>query len=284
MQKVHVGRPRTRGALSVFPVWGEVDVERDYAIAADGARVSEMADPRVDRLIVANTADRPLVVLEGQLLKGGLQNRMVAQSVVVTPHDELAVAVVCVERGRWGDRRGYDDVSGCGTTRVRSGMRLAHDRQGEVWRRVSEYDAQFGPNATSSFTEHASRASHTVTPLVQGLRPFPGQIGVVIAISGQPVSAELFDSPLTLAERFPSIVAAAAMDAVGRPSEITPSRRALRFIDNAAKVDLHRGAAAGAGVTLVGRSADASISLLRWRDRDVHTSLLNPRHELVGAS
>jgi hypothetical protein len=87
-----------------------------------------------------------------------------------------------------------------------------------------------------------------------------------------------------LAEQFQSIVAAAAMDAVGRPAEVTPSRRVRRFIELATPVPLRRTASAGAGITLVGNSEDASISLLRWHDRDVHTSVLNPRHELVAAA
>lgn len=284
MQKVHVGSGSAHGALGIFPVWGEADIERDYSTAIAAAHVSEKAAPEVKTLMVANAADRPLLLLEGQLLEGGWQDRMVARSVVVAPNDELAVGVVCVEAGRWSDQRRHADSRRRATTRVQAGLRAGGDRQGEVWKRVSTYETRYGPNATSSFAEHANRAADDITPLVRGLRPFPGQIGVVIAISGHPVSAELFDSPLTLAEQYQSIVAAAAMDAVGRPAEVTPSRRARRFIDRAMNVPLHRNAPAGAGITFVGNAEDASISLLRWRGRDVHTSLLNPRHELVGTA
>jgi hypothetical protein len=284
MQKVHGGSGRTHGALGVFPVWGEVDIERGYSTAVAAAQVSEKATPDVTTLMVANTADRPLLLLEGQLLEGGWQNRMVARSVVVAPNDELAVGVVCVEAGRWSGQRRYADSRRRAATQVQAGLRASGDRQNEVWERVSEYETRYGPNATSSFIEHTNRAADDVAPLVRGLRPFPGQIGIVIAISGYPVSAELFDSPLTLAEQYQSIVAAAAMDAVGRPAEATPSRRVRRFIDRAMNVQLRRNASAGAGITFVGHSEDASISLLRWQGRDVHTSLLNPRHELVGAA
>ena len=71
MQKVHVGSGTTRGALGVFPVWGEVDIERDYSTAVAAAHVSEKTTPEVTTLTVANTADRPLLLLEGQLLEGG---------------------------------------------------------------------------------------------------------------------------------------------------------------------------------------------------------------------
>jgi hypothetical protein len=284
MQEVHVGSGTTHGALGIFPVWGEVDIERDYSTAVTAAHVNENATPDVSTLTVANPADRPLLLTEGQLLEGGWQNRMVARSVIVAPSDELAVDVVCVEAGRWSGRPRHADSRRRATTRVQAGLRASGDRQSAVWKRVCEYETRYGPNATSSFTEHANRAADEIASLVRELRPFPGQIGIVIAISGHPVSAELFDSPLTLAEQYQSIVAAAAMDAVRRPAEVTPSRRIRRFIDHATNVQLRRGASGGAGVTFVGNSEDASISLLRWRGRDVHTSLLNPRHELVGTA
>lgn len=284
MEEIHVGRGTTRGALGIFPVWGETEVAREYSTALSAARVSEKAEPDVATLLVANTADRPLLLLEGQVLEGGWQDRMVTRSLVVAPHNELAVEVVCVEAGRWSGQRRHADSHRRATTRVQAGVRAGGGRQHEVWKRVSEYDGRYGRNATSSFVEHANRATERVSPLVRELRPFPGQIGVVIAISGYPVSAELFDSPLTLAEQFQSIVEAAAMDAAGRPAAATPSRRVRRFIAAAANVHLHCTATAGAGSTLSGANDDASISLLRWRGRDVHTSVLNPRHELVGAA
>ena len=284
MQKVHVGSGATRGALTVFPVWGEVGIERDYSTTITDADVSEKATPDVSTLMVSNTGRQPLLLLEGQVLEGGWQNRMVARSVVVAPNDEVAVGVVCVEAGRWSGQRRHADLRRRASARVQAGLRAGGDRQSEVWKRVSEYESRYGANATSSFSEHANRAAGDISRLTDGLRPFPGQIGIVIAISGHPLSAELFDSPATLAEQYQSIVAAAAMDAVGRPAEVTPSRRVRRFIDHAMNVPLRRTVTAGAGFTFVGDAEDASISLLRWQRRDVHTSLLNPRHELAGSS
>lgn len=281
MQKVHVGSGTTQGALGVFPVWGELDFVRDYSTAVAAAQVSEKPTPEVQSLTVTNTADCPLLLLEGQVLQGGWQNRMVARSVIVAPNDELDVSVVCVEAGRWNGQLHQADSRRRASTRVRSGLRASGDRQSAVWRRVSEYDSRYGSNATSSFIEHADRAADDIIPMVRHFRPFPGQIGIVIAMGGHPVSAELFDSPLTLFEQYQSIVAAAAMDAVDRPAEVTPSRRVRRFIELAMDVPLHHDAPAGAGTTFVGNGENASISLLRWQGRDVHTSLLNPRHELV---
>jgi hypothetical protein len=148
---------------------------------------------------------------------------------------------------------------------------------------VTEYNARYGANSTESFTEHAARAQGDVSELTSGLRPFPGQLGVLVAISGEPVFAEVFDSTATLAEQFSSIVSAAAMDAVGRPEVETPSRRARRFVDQAARVRCDRVGPAGLGVTLRGSDEFVDVTALEWRRREVHLRLTNRRHDLNAA-
>jgi len=287
MQNLHVGRGAERGALTVFPVWGEYAGPRGYTTRLSDAQLGESGTgPAVETLLVTNPATKPLLILEGQILEGGWQNRMLTRSLLVAARLQSAVDVVCVEAGRWGnhaDGRAHRSFNRRGSNRVRSALRDESDRQGEVWRRVSEYDGRVGANATSSFTEHADRADERVRELTRGLRPFPGQVGVVIGLAGQPIAAEIFDNPRTLELQFGSIVRAAAMDALWLPSVSTPSRRVRRFVDRARRIETRAQAPAGLGVTLAGRDEFAEVTSLSWRDREVHAVLTNPRHELVGA-
>lgn len=284
MQNIHVGRGTERGALTIFPIWGEYAGPRGYTTQIKDAVLSEQdGGPSVASLTVANPAAKPMLMLEGQILEGGWQNRMLARSVLVAARDELAVDVVCVEAGRWGGERAHRSFNRRASNRVRSGLRSDMDCQGEVWRRVAELDGRVGENPTSSFTEHADRAEDRVRALTRGLRPFPGQVGILVGLAGQPVAAEVFDSPMTLARQFASIVNAAALDALWLPPVPTPSRRARRFVDRAARIELRPAAPAGLGSTYAGQDQYAEIAALSWRDREVHTVLTNPRHELVAA-
>lgn len=284
MRNLHVGRGAERGALTVFPIWGEYAGPRGYTTQIANAQLSESGDgPNVGTLLVGNPAAKPLLMLEGQILEGGWQNRMLARSLLVAARAETAVEVVCVEAGRWGGERAHRTFNRRGSNRVRSGLRDQADRQGEVWRRVSEFDGRVGVNATSSFTEHADRAEDRVQSLTRGLRAFPGQVGVVIALAGQPITAEVFDSPVTLARQFTSIVEAAALDALWLPPVPTPSRRARRFVDRAARIRVSPVAQAGVAINLAGRDDYAEVATLHWQNREVHAVLTNPRHELVAA-
>lgn len=219
-------------------------------------------------------------MLEGQLLEGGWQNRVVGRSALVPAGGSMALDVFCVEAGRWGGGHNHRWNGRRASLRVRGALRSDEDQQGEVWRRVREYDARYGANATASFVEHASRAGGDVRRLIEGIRPLAGQVGVVFGIAGQPVVAEVFDSPASLVSQFRSLLNAAALDALGQPEDVTLSRRVRRFVDRTSRLERRAVAPAGLGTTLAGGDQYATVSALAWRRRDVHLVATNPRHPL----
>jgi len=264
----------------VFPVWGEYSGARGYSVDARAGTVVEQPGPTVSTLAATNQEARPLLMLEGQLLEGGWQNRVLARSVLVPAGQSMDLDVFCVEAGRWGGSNGHQWHERRASLRVRGAFRSRQNQQGEVWRRVGEYDARYGANETASFVEHARRAVGDVERLIQGLQPLPGQVGVVLGIAGQPVLAEVFDSPATLSRQFRSLLRAAALDALGEPEVVTPSRRARRFVDRLSHVERRAVAPAGVGTTVAGADQYATVSALAWRRRDVHLVATNPRHPM----
>lgn len=284
MNEFHVGRGTNRGALTVFPIWAEVAHPVSYTMDHSVAVIGELTDgPAVGSLTVANTGGVPLLLLEGQLLAGGMQHRMVARTTLLGAGAEMPVDVVCVEQGRWRGSGGHATSGQRAAARVRAGLRAAN-RQGEVWRRVAGYDAELGANATSSYIEHVDRGEARVRAIVAGLRPFPGQVGMLIGIAGQPLAAEVFDSPRMLATQFSEILRAGAMDAIGQPAVETPSRRARRFIDRALLVERRVDGPAGIARAVAGRTQYVDLTGVNWNHHELVTLLTNPRHELALAA
>ena len=65
----------------------------DY-IPGDGAEVN--------RLVLVNNSDRPLILLAGEIVTGGKQDRVVGKDRIVPPKsDPIDLAVFCVEPTRW---------------------------------------------------------------------------------------------------------------------------------------------------------------------------------------
>ena len=58
--------------------------------------------PEVNQLVLINRSKRPLLLLAGELVSGGKQDRIIAKDRIVAPGAEpLPLDVFCVEHGRW---------------------------------------------------------------------------------------------------------------------------------------------------------------------------------------
>src|SRR3712207_5802738 len=159
--RLHVGGGTSRGALTVFPVWSEYDGRRGYSSDPSSIDLAERAEgASVPVLVASNGGDRPVLMLEGQVLEGGWQNRVLARSVLVPAQSELEVEVACVEAGRWHGGRRHTSRGRRTSPRVRSAVqRPARGRQQAVWDGVAHYEGRYGANDTSSYTVHADRAA-----------------------------------------------------------------------------------------------------------------------------
>src|SRR5829696_299319 len=106
---IHLGSPVQAGPLTVFPVWTDAPLAaRPYrtTLPAAGAVKEHDGGPSVESLMVSNPRATPVLLLEGALLEGGWQHRVLAQSVLIGGKTRQDVDVRCVEQRRWGGERG----------------------------------------------------------------------------------------------------------------------------------------------------------------------------------
>ena len=113
-----------RGNLEVFPVVGAHSHDTSQLITLDeGVRsgevtVTEAGDERglvrpgqvipprrgaeVNRLVLYNNSNRPLLLLAGEIVTGGKQDRVIGSDRIVPPKSgPIDLSVFCVEPGRW---------------------------------------------------------------------------------------------------------------------------------------------------------------------------------------
>src|SRR5271166_3814807 len=91
----------------------------------------------VNQLVLINRSKRPLLLLAGELVSGGKQDRIIGKDRIVPAGSEpLPLDVFCVEHGRW---TGTSSQFGASKTIVHPSVReqaaVAQD-QGEVWNAV----------------------------------------------------------------------------------------------------------------------------------------------------
>ncbi len=120
---------------------GEVLVQEQ---GADTMRRSRDARPiqdysggaSVNRLVLINRSKRPLVLLAGELVSGGKQDRVIGKDRIVAPGaDPLPLDVFCVEHGRWSSGAAFSAAKTIVHPSVRE--KAAVDQaQGRVWEAV----------------------------------------------------------------------------------------------------------------------------------------------------
>jgi hypothetical protein len=180
----------------------------------------------VPELVVMNTGDLPILLVEGETFLGNKQNRTVNVSVLCPP-GELAVPVSCVEQGRWdagrvarrSSRHAPLSLRERKTRAVVGSVRSGGDRmsaQADVWDHIDALGARMAVvSPTMALEDIQDARAADVTELVAGLRPELGQTGVAVITDGRVRMVELFDRADTLADYWDGLVAGYALEAGG---------------------------------------------------------------------
>lgn len=106
-----LGEPLAHDGLAVYPARagdGRTSPLRYallcQALASGQAVVSEKRTPTVPTLEIENHGDTPVLILSGEEVVGGLQNRIVSTTALLPPRTAWDIGVLCVEAGRWHPR------------------------------------------------------------------------------------------------------------------------------------------------------------------------------------
>lgn len=90
----------------------------------------------VNQLVLINRSKRPLILLAGELVSGGKQDRIIGKDrIVPVGADPLPLDVFCVEHGRWSNGSQFTSSKTMVHPSVREQATLKRE-QGEVWNAV----------------------------------------------------------------------------------------------------------------------------------------------------
>jgi ARG and Rhodanese-Phosphatase-superfamily-associated Protein domain len=270
--------PVTRGNLSVYPVVSNLAVNAssfltlDEGLSSGEVRIAEWGevespmlrsrDPwpqplppqrpyyggaRVNELVLVNESARPLLLLAGEVVSGGKQNRIIGSDLIVPPHSQpLPLTVFCVEHGRWSAGAAFQSVGAIAHPRIRQEAQIAKSQEG-VWNSVARSaEVLDAPSPTSSYVDvlsspQAQRAFDSVARSLESGYEAElnkrisgrGAVGVVVAINGRLVWADVFPSAELFRKYWPKLLRSYVLEAQGSPggTKIVPSwKDALAFL------------------------------------------------------
>jgi hypothetical protein len=282
--------PIRSGNLTVFPVVSSKSYDtREFITLDEGLRagdviVTEAGQARglirrrpgsppalppdrgaeVNRLVLVNNSTRPLLLLAGEIVTGGKQDRVIGKDRIVPPEsDPVDLSVFCVEPGRWVAANGKNSFESApaapfASPVVRSKAMGAKDQQ-QVWDSVRDSqqamslavqasgpDAVGGLNSTSSYArvmedkEVRKQVDSVAAPVERNYESVIRQlrdrnaVGVVVAVNGEIIWSDIFASTQLLQKYWPKLIRSYAADAVitkAKGGEAT-LKDAQKFIDD----------------------------------------------------
>ena len=240
LESVRVGELRAHGSLAVFwlhasPSTTALDVlTLDEARARGDVVVSERADAAVSVLVTENRGKRHVLLLAGEIVVGGKQNRVVAEDVLLPPTSgPRQIAVYCVEQGRWaGAPKGFEASGSLAAPKLRSEL-LARPAQQQVWNEVSRsaaraaapsptgsYQAVFDKPEVQAHQQQIASAIDTKTP--------PDTRGAAVFVGESFSGIDLFADATLFAREWPKLLRAHAVETYGRAVTDAVSDASLR--------------------------------------------------------
>lgn len=220
-------------------------------------RGNARGNAEVNRLVLVNNSKRPLLLLAGEIVTGGKQDRVIGKDrIVPAESDPVDLSVFCVEPGRWTATSEHFGASGAtyggplhgvGSNSVATLMAQPSVRakamgdkdQNEVWAEVKKQREAVSVEVlaaapmvasemaqTSSYAkvmendEVKKRVDAVAGPIEQNYQSLIKQlrdrnaVGVVVAVNGRIIWADVFASTELLEKYWPKLVRSYASEAV----------------------------------------------------------------------
>ena len=287
--------PIRHGSLTIFPVTGPKSHDTaefltlDEGLKSGEVVVTEAGNVRglvrrhsspamqhdsaeVNRLVLVNNSKRPLLLLAGEIVAGGKQDRVIGKDrIVPAESDPVDLSVFCVEPGRWVASSEKFGASGAmyagkavagGTLMAQPSVRakaMGDQNQSAVWAEVAKQREAISvemaagspnvPAAIGSTTSYArvmeneevkKQVDEVARPIEQEYQSVIRQlkdrnaVGVVVAVNGRVIWADIFASTALLEKYWPKLVRSYASEAVvsrAKGAEVT-GKQAQSFLNN----------------------------------------------------
>ncbi len=320
--QLHVLAPVTHGNLTIFPVVGGTDYDTSHLLTLDeGVRAGSVivteagslqglvrptrpvhySEAEVNRLVLVNNSDRPLLLLAGEVVTGGKQDRVIgADRLVPAKSGPIDLSVFCVEPGRWVAQS--DHFGTMSSLMAQPSVRvpaMAERNQQSVWASVADSRAVMmaaAPSPSGHRTPNTTSYAKTMqAPEVQDklksltadydgiLRDLrkAGAKGVVVAINGKITWADLFASSDLLEKYWQKLIRSYAAESLTGTNKGVQAdeKMAQQFLDqlngNREVIETEPGIFRRAEITGQGYKVFTLTALLPKSDFEVHVAKMS---------
>lgn len=268
------------------------------AIKEDMIQVKEVSESgSVNMLHVLNLSDQFVFMMDGDILAGAKQNRVLNTSVLLAPNTKTHIPVSCVERGRWShisEKFGGTDYIAPSMMRAKKAFRVTENfergmkhssNQGEVWADVDQYSLKFKIRSESdNLSDIYDKNKKGFDEFIKSFVLNTDANGMAVFVKNSLLNLDIFNRTDIFAEYFPRLLKGCAMEVFGlkgksEMSEAEANFKTLSFIDQFDNLAFNEHAGVGVGTEKRFHSEDLTGFELVYNSNMIHLTALNLKKE-----
>jgi len=229
VQQTRVGEAYQYRSLTVFPLYSKDTADAGYwtldrAFFKGVLGTTEKGDATVPELLAENLSDEPVFLMAGEIVRGGKQNRVLSQDILLPPRSgPISLDVFCVEQGRWhGQTKSFAAEKEVAHGKLRQQLNApAAPAQSEVWREVERKSSALGASAGETGdlgrVLQDATVARDVDEYARRIRIPADANGMAVVIGGEVVGVELFGDSQTFRALRDKLLRSYAVDAIEVP-------------------------------------------------------------------
>ena len=269
-EELKFGEIQHQGSMAVLPVFSNHESELHYmtltnALKADLVEISEMNEMgTVSELKVHNSADVPVLILDGEELVGAKQNRIVNTTILLKERSLTVIPVSCVEQGRWSYKsRKFQDSSRLAHSKLRNLKSVSVKKsveehgqhfsdQGELWNAIHEIERKTDLHSpTSAMTDIYDEFKDDLTDYLETFKVVEGQTGLLVFINGEIMGLDIISNKSAYKVLHKKLVESYALDSMLQDNKKTSPNInievAHKFIEDIRECDESKNESVGYG-------------------------------------
>ena len=224
LENIELSEPVFLRNLRVYPIQGSASTSIEISAISEilqqqSGEFRELDPPDINRIAFDNKGNKPVLMLDGEEIVGAMQNRIIADSILVTARSTIDIPVICAEEGRWNAigefRTGYCSYPSIRAILSRRGKK-ENGLQKRVWKEIErKLTATKTLSTTSSMHDIYNNLEDEVTRYVEGFESLNHDtIGFVGVAGNRILGCDLFLNPATYHKFEQQLIRSYALDAI----------------------------------------------------------------------
>lgn len=281
--------------VAVIPIKTPISHKVDLLTLKKGfelglVNVKECEQSTVNTIIVENKSVAPLLLVDGEEIVGGDQNRIMDATILIAPQSEMKVPVNCTEHGRWRYVSDFKQSQNIANYTTRLAKHHAYRSKGNVqkavWDSIDDLEmSRSFSSPTQAMSESYENAKADLNEFLNAFEVVEGQTGVAVMIDGEVKGFELFLNSEIYREYHEKILKSYLINAEVNDNVFAIDRGVIKsIIENALNDEFEEAKNEGLESRFEIKSKDGVGSFYTYKDELIHLSYFAGNDEALPES